>query len=383
MTVEGTKTVLQSASSITITATTHLTSTLPASTATVTQRGSTIYRDITVASVSTLTAGQTVTISGSTSVLPTRHVTTVNVTVVTSYCPPGKSTPAALPRSTTSALKATAYASPPTPLPVPSILPKCLKDLITGSQCASTTNCDCYCKSAAHVSSIIQCIASSGGSKSDISRAVAYFQGICAPYVPHNPAIITAVPSTVTRVEALSENCPYTTVTLLTAVTEACTLRACKGPSTTRQISTCITAPAVSFGADTSGYVPLVPVTETVTELPDSTPKPSAYNDSGPGDSGGDDEPGEDYGNGDSTDGGYGDVTTSAPGATQTPDEAYPGPNASATAPTYESLTAGVAPTPTSTTGGGLAGFFGAAGRVEANAAVGGLVGLAVILLLL
>jgi hypothetical protein len=63
--------------------------------------------------------------------------------------------------------------------------------------CTDNTDVSCYCPSSNITSSIISCIQSWGSDASEVSSALSYFTGICSGYIPGNPGIITAVPTTI------------------------------------------------------------------------------------------------------------------------------------------------------------------------------------------
>ncbi|KAK5239787.1 hypothetical protein LTR16_011499, partial [Cryomyces antarcticus] len=64
--------------------------------------------------------------------------------------------------------------------------------------CKDNTDTSCYCKQSNFASSVIGCVSSWAADNAEIQQALSYFAGICAAYVPQNPAIITAVPSSIT-----------------------------------------------------------------------------------------------------------------------------------------------------------------------------------------
>ncbi|CAD0085673.1 unnamed protein product [Aureobasidium mustum] len=65
------------------------------------------------------------------------------------------------------------------------------------TNCANNADADCYCKDEDFINSVYQCIDAYGGSDENVSQAMSYMVGICAKAIPSNPAIVTAVPSSI------------------------------------------------------------------------------------------------------------------------------------------------------------------------------------------
>lgn len=79
----------------------------------------------------------------------------------------------------------------------PSVVPSCLNTYLHNTDCANNADSDCYCKDEAFINSVYQCIDAYGGSDESVSQAMSYMVGICAKAIPSNPAIVTAVPSSI------------------------------------------------------------------------------------------------------------------------------------------------------------------------------------------
>ncbi|KAJ0130512.1 hypothetical protein CTA2_2985, partial [Colletotrichum tanaceti] len=90
-------------------------------------------------------------------------------------------------------------AAPVETLPCPDVVPQCLSTWIWSSGCTDNSDSNCYCPDAAFVENVFSCIYAYGASDEIISKATEFFQGICAPHIPENPAIIT-VPEKITTV---------------------------------------------------------------------------------------------------------------------------------------------------------------------------------------
>jgi len=77
----------------------------------------------------------------------------------------------------------------------PDVLPQCVNTWIGQTKCTDNADSTCYCKDAEFVKNVMGCIEAWSDDDSNTSGSASYFQGICAPYIPENPAIITACPS--------------------------------------------------------------------------------------------------------------------------------------------------------------------------------------------
>ncbi|KAH0361434.1 hypothetical protein KCU65_g8715, partial [Aureobasidium melanogenum] len=97
---------------------------------------------------------------------------------------------------TSSALTSSAT-SPAPSADCPGVVPSCLNTYLHNTDCANNADADCYCKDEAFINSVYQCIDAYGGSDENVSQAMSYMVGICAKAIPSNPAIVTAVPSSI------------------------------------------------------------------------------------------------------------------------------------------------------------------------------------------
>ncbi|KAH8588531.1 hypothetical protein B0O99DRAFT_677390 [Bisporella sp. PMI_857] len=189
---------------------------------------------------------------------------------------------------------ATAPTSPAVTAPCPELLPQCLNTFVPASSCADNTDAACYCKSAELVCNVFDCL-TSHGTAADILSSQTYFQGICAPYIDVNAAIITCKG----EVEPDTPDAPLptvavpadvTTISVVTTITVPCTESGTTipGSSTQSVISTAITVPQVVFqtpsAAGTTAPVALVvgtpaPATNTagiITGVYTTAPIPAA-----------------------------------------------------------------------------------------------------------
>lgn len=86
----------------------------------------------------------------------------------------------------------------------PDTLPKCLNSWMYLTSCKGNDDYDCFCKDKEFMTKVYGCISAWSGSHDDTQGSTSYLMGLCAPYVPQNPAIITACPSTVTPAASYS-----------------------------------------------------------------------------------------------------------------------------------------------------------------------------------
>ncbi|KAH8793692.1 adhesin protein Mad1 [Hyaloscypha sp. PMI_1271] len=198
--------------------------------------------------------GTSVEISTSTSTI----LLTTTKTVCTRCEAESTTSPAGIPGavSTSSAVNVpttiTTSSGPITTATCPDVLPQCLNTWLFIEGCSSNTDTDCFCKSTEFVTNIFSCLSAYGASDNEISLAQTYFQGICAPYIPSNPAIVTCASSVTATVSQTAV--PVTTITVQTTAVVPCTetTGVSSGypiPSsyTTATISTVVTVPQVVF----------------------------------------------------------------------------------------------------------------------------------------
>ncbi|KAF9872176.1 adhesin protein Mad1 [Colletotrichum karsti] len=217
-------------------------------------------------------------------------IVTATVPLTTTVCPvtetivhtPGASKPVEQPSQGVSSQKpvgsgsvtkpsATIPAGPVETLPCPDVVPQCLSTWIFSSGCTDNSDASCYCPDAAFVEKVFNCIYSHGANDDIISKATEFFQGICAPHIPENPAIVT-VPATIIPVITVSATKPaatnpaeYTTVTVDKTVVVPCVTdgTTVPGSSTTATIKTTLSVPNVSFATDSASQVVPVPAPST------------------------------------------------------------------------------------------------------------------------
>ncbi|KAJ5164988.1 uncharacterized protein N7500_006818 [Penicillium coprophilum] len=88
---------------------------------------------------------------------------------------------------------ATAPNPPAVTVPCPNVVPKCLNTWLSIPKCDSNSDVGCFCPSTEFTDKVSSCIRAWSSSKDEEDSALAYFAGICAPYVPKNPAIVDIV----------------------------------------------------------------------------------------------------------------------------------------------------------------------------------------------
>lgn len=201
------------------------------------------------------------------------------------YPPPATSVPVA----TTLSSKGPVPSSPPTGYTPPECLPKCLNTwLEIESDCKDNTDSNCYCKNPNFTKEVIECVAAWSKNDEETQEALQYLIGICAPFVPKNPGLITDCPTNipinptkpvatptggassgpappVTTPAPTGGNPPkgpVTQITYQTTVTVPCGCGV-PGSSTASTISTVITVPQVVFTTNTPAQPPAPGVTPT------------------------------------------------------------------------------------------------------------------------
>ncbi|KAK4495795.1 hypothetical protein PRZ48_013063 [Zasmidium cellare] len=83
-------------------------------------------------------------------------------------------------------------------------LPKCLNSWMYLTSCKGNDDYDCFCKNKDFITKVWGCVSAWSGSHDETQGSGSYLMGLCAPYVPQNPAIITACPSSVTPAASYS-----------------------------------------------------------------------------------------------------------------------------------------------------------------------------------
>ncbi|KDN72331.1 putative adhesin protein Mad1 [Colletotrichum sublineola] len=161
-------------------------------------------------------------------------------------------------------------AGPVQTLPCPDVVPQCLSTWMWSTGCTSNSDANCYCPDAKFVENMFACIYAHGVSDDIISKATKFFQGICAPHIPQNPAIVTG-PATITPANTAGDNKPaptnpadVTTVVIDKTVVVPCVTggTTISGSSTTATIKTTLVVPHVSFATNSaSDVVPVAPAT--------------------------------------------------------------------------------------------------------------------------
>ncbi|KAJ6132520.1 hypothetical protein N7471_007735 [Penicillium samsonianum] len=74
--------------------------------------------------------------------------------------------------------------------PCPNVVPKCINTWLSIPKCDSNSDAACFCPSTEFTDKVSGCIRAWSSSKEEEDSALAYFAGICASFVPKNPAIV-------------------------------------------------------------------------------------------------------------------------------------------------------------------------------------------------
>ncbi|KAK0655911.1 hypothetical protein B0T16DRAFT_22166 [Cercophora newfieldiana] len=287
ITTETSTTTLVVSSTVTVPTTTELTTTIVTSFETTSTVFSTVVSTITscAPTVPNCPGGPggvtttVVTVAISTTICPvtetlttvlttTTDLTTVLTTTTSAPVPPTEqSTTLTVPvESLTSNSPVTTQPSTPPvdTLPCPDVVPKCLNTFLFDVKCADNSDHKCYCPDSIFVKNVMECIFAHGETETIISESIIFFQGICAPFVPSNPGIVTAVPTYVTVTAPPTAVIPiFTTVTVDATTVVPCTDdtgEIIPSSSTTSTITTTLTLPQVGFTTQ-SGSVGVIPVT--------------------------------------------------------------------------------------------------------------------------
>lgn len=100
----------------------------------------------------------------------------------------------------------------------PDLLPQCVNTWIGQTDCKDNADASCYCRNAEMIKKVMGCLEAWSDDDEQTQAAASYLQGICAQYVPENPAIITACPSAgkpsstpVSETTSSTEGSPVTT----------------------------------------------------------------------------------------------------------------------------------------------------------------------------
>jgi hypothetical protein len=146
-------------------------------------------------------------------------------------------------------------------------VPQCINTWLSlVPKCTSNSDAKCFCPDKNFTDKVISCVQAWGASKEEIQNALSYFTGICAAWVPTNPGIVTAIPSTITLVPTVVPS-GASGATASAGITSPAVTSAPAAPCTTITYSTyTVTVPQVSFvtttaygSSTTVGLVPAGP----------------------------------------------------------------------------------------------------------------------------
>ena len=130
----------------------------------------------------------------------TKEVSTIQVTYTTVICNKCAMTTSEIKPGPTGSVPPQSPQPPALLVPgsgCPETVPRCLNTWLFATECADNADADCYCKLDGFVNNVVGCV-QAWGSDDEFENAVSFFAGICAKYIPQNPAIITAIPCPLT-----------------------------------------------------------------------------------------------------------------------------------------------------------------------------------------
>jgi hypothetical protein len=148
--------------------------------------------------------------------------------------------------------------APSSPAPssgCPGVVPSCLNTWLQLTTCVDNSDIDCFCQDDTFTANVIACV-QSWGDEIEVQLALSYFVGICAPYIPQHPGIVTNCPSSI----PLSPTGSPTTTPPAAPVTETETTSTTVIVSTT--VTTCPAGQTVTHASGTT--VLAVPSTSTI-----------------------------------------------------------------------------------------------------------------------
>ncbi|KXT05137.1 hypothetical protein AC578_7589 [Pseudocercospora eumusae] len=122
-----------------------------------------------------------------------------------------------------------------TPVPQgPDVLPKCLNTWLYLSGCKDNSDYECFCKNSDFMTKVYNCLSAWSDSSDATNSGAGYLMGICAKYIPENPAIITGCPSTIVPATGYSPptSTPSSPKTVTQYSTVVSTITSC-GPEVT------------------------------------------------------------------------------------------------------------------------------------------------------
>ncbi|KFA76624.1 hypothetical protein S40288_05976 [Stachybotrys chartarum IBT 40288] len=139
-------------------------------------------------------------------------------------------------------------------IPCPDVVPQCLNTFFhLVKTCRDNLDSECYCPNGEFVDEVFKCLYAHGQTDDIIAEAVNFFQGVCAPSIPENPAIITGADSITEHITVtgttIASTMTYTTIVVEATVTEPCVTdgSTIPGSSTTVTLSTEVTVPQVTL----------------------------------------------------------------------------------------------------------------------------------------
>jgi hypothetical protein len=144
------------------------------------------------------------------------------------------------------------------PAPCPEVVPKCMNTWLSIPKCDSNSDTACFCPSSEFADKVKSCIHAWSSTFEEEKSSLSYFAGICASYVPSNPAIVEMPTTSPALSVPMSTVAPTKAPVTSASMTTPCT--------TITWASHTVTVPQVAFSTITvssSTSVCLIPGTTT------------------------------------------------------------------------------------------------------------------------
>lgn len=164
-------------------------------------------------------------------------------------------------QQTTVPLPVTTSAVPNSPSPpaCPDLVPMCLNTWLSVPKCTSNSDVACFCPSSEFTDKFNSCVHAWSSSQEQTDSALSYFAGICAPYVPKNPAIISIVPTTTPSNSVPAQHVTGAPSPTGPMASMASTTSEAMPPCTTLTWSShTVTVPQVGFSTHTGAFTTVV-----------------------------------------------------------------------------------------------------------------------------
>ena len=200
----------------------------------------------------------------STPVRSTRSTSCIGIGCGNSSKPPSGSTKSVATTSSGAPPKPTSSQYPP--VDYPPTLPRCLKTWIFIISCTDTANTACFCLEAEFIMKVSDCVQSWGKDTRDIAKSLEILMGLCQPFIPKNPAIVTCIPPDMT-LPVPTVSVPVTTIVQTITTVVPCTTTPVRGP----KVSSAPVYSNASMTTETKTVTLTIPKVTLVTKTNDVT----------------------------------------------------------------------------------------------------------------